>query len=175
MSVCIQCQSFLTFRAFFTIKPYICRKFDMIEGLKHAHSGLRWLVLVFLVIGIVQFFSARKKGTFTEGNRKAALFGLIFCHLQLVIGFVLYFSGKYYALLADGGMKNAFSRFYGMEHMVTMIIGIGLITFGYSSAKRMSSPIKKSSRLSWTYLVGLLIILAGIPWPFREALNGGWF
>ena len=137
--------------------------------LNHAHSGLRWVVLLLLVIGIAAFFGAKSKGTFTEGKRKLALFGLISTHVQLVIGLILYFTGGHIA------MGNKVARFYGMEHVLTMIIGIAIITFGYSSAKRMSDASKKGGRLAWTYLIGLILILSRIPWPFMEGLNGSWF
>lgn len=143
--------------------------------LNHAHSGLRWVVLLLLVLGIAAFFGAKSKGTFTEGNRKLALFGLISTHIQLVIGFILYFTGGHIARLGELGMGNKMARFYGMEHVLMMVIGIAIITFGYSSAKRMSDASKKGGRLAWTYLIGLILILSRIPWPFMEGLNGSWF
>ncbi|MGB0424718.1 MAG: hypothetical protein ACPGED_10350 [Flavobacteriales bacterium] len=143
--------------------------------LKHAHSGLRWVLLIVLILGIVRFFSKKANGTFESGDKKLALFGLIFCHIQLLIGLAIYLLGDFPGLLGELGMGSKFARFFGMEHVLMMVIGIVIITFGYSSSKRMSDSKKKFSRLAWTYLIGLLLILSRIPWPFFDGLNGGWF
>ena len=54
-------------------------------ALKHAHSGLRWVVLILLIAAIAQAFS--KKDTLLDnGNRKLAMFAMISLHIQLLIG-----------------------------------------------------------------------------------------
>ena len=132
--------------------------------LKHAHSGLRWVLLILLVLGIVRFFRKKANGNFENSDKKIALFGLIFCHLQLLLGFAIYFIGDWPGKIAELGMGNKMARFFGMEHVLMMVIGIAFITFGYSTAKRMSDSKKKFGRLAWTYLIGLIIILSS---PFR--------
>ena len=48
----------------------------MYLGLKHAHSGLRWLVLFFLVWAIVNAFQKRKSATeFTAKDKRPTLIG----------------------------------------------------------------------------------------------------
>lgn len=145
-------------------------------NLKHAHSGLRWVFLILLVLGIVRFFSKKVNGTFESGDKKIALFGLIFCHIQLLIGVALYFMGNWAGLLGELGMSNKLACFFGMEHVLIMIIGITIITFGYRTAKKMTESKKKFSHLAWTYLIGLILILSRIPWPFMEGFaNRSWF
>ena len=141
--------------------------------LQHAHSGLRWLVILFLVLAIV--FSLIKwigKKPFWETHRKYALLGLIFTHLQILLGFILYFISPK-VIMSKEAMKDAVSRFYLVEHLTGMIIAVVLITVGYSMAKR-ALPEKSSKLIFWFYTIGLLLILAMIPWPFRD-LGGSWF
>ena len=62
------------------------------EILKHAHSGLRWVVLVVLLVAIVNNLTKMNSGkSYTKGDFKINLFTLIFSHIQFTIGMVLYF------------------------------------------------------------------------------------
>lgn len=143
--------------------------------LRHAHSGLRWVALGLLIYAVVNAFLKKRKGaTFTEQDRKVNLFTLIFTHVQLVIGLGLYFISPKVVFM-EGMMKIAPLRFYAVEHIAGMIIAIALITIGYSRAKRAATDAKKFGATFWFFLIGLIIILAMIPWPFRAMLGGGWF
>jgi len=55
-----------------------------------------------------------------------------------------------------------------------MIIAIALITIGFSLSKRAQESITKFKRVAVFYLLGLIIILSSIPWPFRIP-GAGWF
>lgn len=145
----------------------------MYNGLLHAHSGLRWVVLILLIAAIFNAFSKKKSGAWTAKDKKITLFAMVFTHIQLVLGLVLYFiSDK--VQFVEGFMKNPVYRFYAIEHISLMLIAIALITVGYSKAKRAASDAKKFSSVATFYLIGLILILASIPWPFRN-LGAGWF
>ena len=94
-------------------------------------------------------------------------------HLQLVIGLVLYFISPKVSL--SNVFANDVHRFYTLEHLVMMVVAIALITIGYSKAKKATKDKAKNRKTFIFFGLGLIIILAGIPWPFREALGGGWF
>jgi hypothetical protein len=146
----------------------------MYEILKHSHSGLRWLVLAFLVYAILNAFLKKNKATeFSKSDKLPVLFGLIFSHVQLILGLVLYFMSPKVSF-ASGFMKDTMTRFYTMEHISLMLIALVLITIGYSKAKRMEDPAAKHKTILFYYGIGLLLILVSIPWPFRE-LGAGWF
>ncbi len=146
----------------------------MYNILQSAHSGLRWLVLVFLLAAIVNALMKWQSGAAPKKMDKTiSLLGLMFTHIQVIIGLVLYFISQKVAF-TEGWMKDSALRFYGMEHITMMLIGAIVITIGYSRAKRQDAP-KKFKTTFIFFLIGLLIILAGIPWPFREELGGGWF
>ncbi len=139
--------------------------------LKHAHSGLRWVVLLLLLGAIIDSF--RKMGSKDAPLSKVALFGLIFTHVQLIIGLVLYFMSPK-VVFAASTMKESLLRFYTVEHLTGMLVAIGVITFGYSTGKRMLPSAAGHRRIAYLYLAGLLVMLASIPWPFRN-LGAGWF
>ncbi len=145
----------------------------MYDILRHAHSGLRWLVLIALLFAIVNAFSKKGKSAFSSGDKKSALIALIFTHLQFVIGLILYFVSP--KVVFDGAaMKDSVLRFYLVEHISLMLIAVVLITIGYSKAKRLTDDSKKFAKIGWFYLIGLILILISIPWPFRN-LGGSWF
>ncbi|TAE35838.1 MAG: cytochrome B [Runella slithyformis] len=136
------------------------------EILVHAHSGLRYVVLGLLLGAIAIAFSKKDAGT-----SKIYLFAMVSTHVQLLLGLALYtWSPK----VNFSMMKDAFYRFYNVEHLTGMIIAIVLITIGYSKAKRMNTA-KRHKTVLLFYSLGLLIILASIPWPFRANLGGSWF
>jgi len=143
--------------------------------MQHLHSVTRWLVLIFLILAIISAFQGwMGKKAYTEGDRKKALFALIFTHVQFVLGLILYFISPY-VKHESGVMKDTLLRFYTVEHFVMMILAVILITIGYSVSKRKTEALSKFKTTAIYYLIALLIILAAIPWPFREALGGGWY
>ena len=145
----------------------------MQSGLIHAHSGLRWIILILLLASIYTAFSKKSSGDFTEGNRKLFLFTMISTHIQFVIGLVIYFLSDY-VQFSGAVMKNPIQRFYTVEHITLMILALVMITIGHSKSKKADSVEKKFKAISVFYLIALIIILIAIPWPFRiEVAN--WF
>ncbi len=144
----------------------------MYNGLLHAHSGLRWIALFFILAAIIISFTAKGK-PYSAGEKKLALFTLISFHIQLLIGLYLYFTSPKVSF-AEGFMKDTLTRFYSVEHIFGMLLAIILITMGYSRAKRKEEANAKRKTIRVFYIIGLLIVIATIPWPFR-ALGAGWF
>jgi hypothetical protein len=144
----------------------------MYSGLVHAHSGLRWVALILLVAAVATAFGRwQSRNAFTESNRKLYLFTLIAVHSQLLIGLVLYFISP---KVDFGMMSDKLYRFYTVEHLVGMLIAIALVTVGYSRSKRLTDAADKHKAVAIFMGIGLLIILASIPWPFRIP-GAGWF
>ena len=77
----------------------------MYTGLLHTHSLVRWLMLILLIMSVFRAYNGWKsRRTFTPGDKKLVLFTLIFSHVQLLIGFVLYMvSPIVQSALADMG------------------------------------------------------------------------
>lgn len=143
--------------------------------LASSHSGWRWIVLILLVAAIVNSFRGWKKAsTFEKKDKKLATFAMIAFHLQWTFGMILYFISPKVAFV-EGFTKNALLRFYSMEHIAAMTIAFVLITIGSSKAKKAGEDAKKFKTIFVFYTIAFVIILASIPWPFREALGGKWF
>ena len=142
----------------------------MLQGLLHAHSGLRWIVLLLIIINVINalgFLSSNK--VFTERDKKLSLFALIFTHLQALLGIILYFLDRSKVQFKEKTMSTDMIRFYTVEHTLMMLIAVILVTIGNRNAKAGNGK-----RVFWYYFIALLLILAAIPWPFRD-LGAGWF
>jgi hypothetical protein len=152
----------------------------METGMLHLHSILRYLIILVALWAIINMAAGLSgKKPFTGSDKRPALLFLILMDLQLLVGLFLYFFGPMgWKLIQSSGMPavmdNDTSRFFGMEHGVGMLIALILVHIGYAATKKGSSDKKKFSRSFWMFLIAFLIILAFIPWPFRESLGRGW-
>jgi hypothetical protein len=130
-------------------------------GLLHLHNILRWVILLLL---IVTLFHAFTKNT---AIRKSSLWLLIFSHIMIVIGIYQLVAGRYGITkgLPEGieVMKDDFYRFFWVEHPLLMFISIVLITIA-----RGKSKVLNYKSAGWLLLIALILILAAVPWPFRE-------
>lgn len=140
----------------------------------HLHSGLRWIALILLLIAIFNALTSRGKNSYEKKDKMINLFAMIMLHTQLLIGFIVYFMSPK-VQFTEGWMKNGMLRFFGMEHLLLMVLAIVIVTIGRKKAEKSTIPAVKHKAIAVWYTIGLILILAGIPWPFREALGGAWF
>ncbi|MEI5986153.1 MULTISPECIES: hypothetical protein [Sphingobacterium] len=136
----------------------------------HLHSTLAIVLLLALVVAIL-ITLANYAGN-KPFNRKIALIGLISAHLQLIIGFILYFtSSRGFENLSGETMKDSVSRLYTVEHPIAMVLAIVLITIGYSKAKKIADPKKANQTVLIFYVLGLILALSRIPYATWSILN----
>ena len=143
----------------------------MNTGLLHLHNLLRWVILITLILSIAKLLTK-------QNALKTSKILLISAHTTLVLGLYQYFFGPVgFQLIsqAAGGMKevmkDAAGRFWAVEHILSMVIAIVLITIGHIKYKKGGKP----STTSTFYLIALLLILSAIPWPFRAGIGRPWF
>ena len=142
----------------------------METGMLHLHSILRWIILLFLLICLFQAL------TKNPGVRKMSLWLMISAHLMLIVGIYQVFFGRFGISkgLPAGVelMKDKFYRFFWVEHPLMMLLAIILITIARGKAKALNYKA-----VSWLLFIALILILAAIPWPFRDIVGEGrkWF
>ena len=148
----------------------------MYTGILHFHSVFRYLALLVLIIAIINsFMSWMKKGTYSKRDNLLGLFSMIAILLQLLTGLALYFISPNVRFSGFAEvMKDQHLRFWTVEHISIMLIAIILITIGRSNVKKTNNPIAKHKRIVVFYGLGLLLILAAIPWPFSSVARS-WF
>ena len=141
----------------------------MYSALKTVHSYWAYLALAILILASVNaLLGMRGNKAFSARDLRISLFGLIFSHVQLLVGLILYFVSPWFdqwsALGVGGVMKDAQARLYLVEHPFTNIVAILLITIGWSMHKRQTEDEKKFSRIGIFYTLGFVLLLSRIPW-----------
>ena len=142
----------------------------MYTGLVHLHSLLRWLVLILLVWAIIRAIAGLSSGQkFTDKTRKFFSFTMIIVHVQVLLGLIMYFMSPVVkgAMQIEGMMKDTVARYWVIEHMAGMIVAAIIITAGYSRAKRLAEDSRKFRTLAIMFVLGFILIVATITWPFR--------
>jgi hypothetical protein len=142
----------------------------MDTGLLHLHNILRWVILLLLLVTLFQAFSKN------AGLKKTILWLMISAHIMLLVGLYQLIAGRYGIItgLPEGVvlMKDKFWRFFWIEHPLMMFIAIMLITIARGKAQTLNYKT-----VGWLLFIALLLILAAVPWPFREIIgeNRTWF
>ena len=138
----------------------------MVTGLLYLHSILRWIILILLLVALFQAFAKK------EGVRNTSLWLMISAHIMLLIGLYQLIWGRFGITkgLPEGVslMKDSFYRFFWIEHPFGMIVSIILITIARRKAKALNYKA-----IGWLLLIALILILAVVPWPFRDIIGQG--
>ena len=136
----------------------------MYEIIQKAHSDFAYLALLALVIAVVNAaIGLFSKKEFSALDRKIAIITLSLIHTQLVIGFIIWIISPL-GMASLGQMKDAALRLTSLEHPVTNIIAIILITVGWVKHKKLITSASKFKTFSIYYGLGLVLILSKIPW-----------
>ncbi|WKW46200.1 hypothetical protein P3875_10485 [Myroides sp. JBRI-B21084] len=136
----------------------------MNTGLQHAHSYIAYVALILLIVASVNaLIGMASSKEFKAGDRKLALFALIFTHTQLLIGLVLYFVSPMVQSFSVA-MKDSNLRLYALEHPLINIIAVVLITIGFSKHKKAATNQAKFKSIAIMYTIGTILILSRIPW-----------
>jgi len=145
----------------------------MYGGLLGLHSLIRWAMIIFLVINIIRV-NVEADQHFDRIDKAWSLRLLITSHINLLVAVYLYFWGPNGIQIMETQkytwkdvMETSWLRFWLVEHPTMMISSIIIITISHSFSKKSIEPIKKHKIMSILYIVALVIIIAGVPWPFR--------
>lgn len=134
----------------------------MYTALLHSHSILRYFILIMLIVVIVKSVMGwLSNKPYTKLDNKLSLYLLIFTHLQLIAGVILYFISDVVQFNSDT-MKNAGIRYWTVEHVTMMLIAVVLITVARSTSKRMTSDMARHKRLAVFNIIALVIIVGSI-------------
>lgn len=141
----------------------------MYAHLLATHSVLRWLVFIALVISVVRAWYGYKSGAiYGKTDGKLRTWTIIFFHIQLIIGMVLYVVSPVIQVFWDN-MKQPLSYFdgfyFGVIHFVAMAAAVGLVTVGSAKARRASTDGERFRNVAVWFTIALILILIAVPWP----------
>lgn len=150
----------------------------MYTGMLHLHNLLRYVVVILLIIAVVKgFIGWFSKKDYTKADDKISLFLLISAHTQFLIGVILYFISPIVEAGLDNfaeAMKTDVLRFWTVEHALSMLIAIIIITLGRRMSKKGRNDNVKHRRAAVYFTLAMVLIFSAIPWPFSEIARP-WF
>lgn len=150
----------------------------MQTGFVHLHNLLRWIIVILLLVSIVKAYTGwTSKKIFAASDKKVWLFTMIASHITLLLGLYQVAMGRYGIFttqLPEGTsfMKDKFYRFFWMEHPITMIGAIVFITLAHGMSKKAVADEVKYKKAFYFFLIAAILLLAGVPWPFRGEIIG---
>lgn len=135
------------------------------------HSYLRWFVLILGIAAVIKaFIGWRGRKPWESSDQSLGMFFIMSIDLQLVVGVLLYaiFSPFTKPMFQNAGtaMADQSTRFWGMEHLVMMLIGVALAHVGRAKSTKGTDPTARHKGAAIFFALAILVILAGIPWPF---------
>ena len=134
------------------------------------HSLLRWVVLIAGVVTIARAISGiTGRRNWAAGDGAAVRWFSITLDVQFLIGLLLYvwlspFIRDAWADMA-ATMRNAPLRFFAVEHVTGMLIGIALAHIGKSKISKATDPAQKHKLALIFFGLAMVVILLSIPWP----------
>jgi len=133
------------------------------------HSGWAYITLLLLIIAVINaIIGLTSKKEFKDKDLRISLFTLIVTHIQILIGFIAYFTSAQFAFLRENGMGEAMKeseiRLVVIEHPLMMILAVVLITIGFSKHKSKTTDKEKFKTITIYYGLALLFVLSKIPW-----------
>jgi hypothetical protein len=133
------------------------------------HSWLRWLVLLTGVVAFVRAVAgASGRKPWKPSDDRAGFWFVTSLDAQFTLGLILYafLSPITRAAFGDFGaaMKNSGLRFWAVEHVFGMLIGVALAHIGRVRARKTDS-LRRHKVAAIFFGLALAVILASIPWP----------
>src|SRR3989338_518896 len=131
----------------------------MYNALLHAHSGLRYVAVILLLAAIINAARKMESGNYIKKDKMLNLFAIVFLHIQLLIGLGLFFINEHSKVVyAEGWISVPVYRFFGLEHLVGMLLAITIITLGRRKAESLKNTRDKHRRILFSYLIRLIVI-----------------
>lgn len=142
----------------------------MFATLLALHSLVRWLVLTVLVLAIFRAYRGwRLQLRFTRFDNAVRIWVTTIAHVQLLLGLSLYCISpmvRYFLNYFSEAVHHREARFFGMEHIFMMLMGIIVLTIGSAKAKRREEDNASFKTMAIWFTIALLITISSVPWAF---------
>ena len=137
------------------------------------HSYLRWIALGLAVVVIGRAFAGwRRSREWQRTDEKLHIALVASVDVQFLLGLILYIflSPITQAFFMGPGpaMKDPVLRFFGVEHITTMLVAIALVHISRTRSKKASTAQLRQRRVWTMTLAALVLMLLSVPWPFLD-------
>ena len=146
------------------------------DSILSIHSILRYLVLLFGVWAVFNAITGvSSKRSYNGNDNKSNLFFMILTDIQLLLGLILLYNWVSNSGVSDLDMgtimKDKAMRFWTVEHPIMMFLAWIFVHVSRSASKKATTDLSKHKKVLIFSGLALLIMLASIPWPFREVIG----
>lgn len=134
------------------------------------HSALRWAVLaggVLALAAAAHGWASSRPFTRADERLQRAFVG--FADLQFLLGLALYF---FFSPMVDAfwdapraALKEHTVRFFGIEHVTTMVVAMAVLHAGRTRAKKASADRLRHRGFALAAFFSLALMASAIPWP----------
>ncbi len=142
------------------------------------HSWTRYAVVASLLYTTVRsLYGWRARTRYTHTDNTTRQFTVAAVHIQVVIGFVVYFCSPlldYFRSDIKAGLDIPDLRFFGVLHLACMLVASVVLTIGGAKARRASGDTQRFRTVALYFLAAAIIILLAVPWPFSPFAARPW-
>jgi hypothetical protein len=132
------------------------------------HSWLRWAVLLAGLVAIARALT-RAGRPWTPTDERAGSWFVMALDVQFLLGALLYFALSPVTRLAfddfGGAMRTAGIRFWAVEHLFGMVVGVALAHVGRTRIRKAVTDARRHRLALIFFSLALIAILVSIPWP----------
>lgn len=133
------------------------------------HNIVRWAVVILGLLALYRMYRGWFSGQpWQDSNRKIVTFFTISLDTQLLLGLILYFtlSPLTKQAMEDFGaaMQDDLLRFFAIEHVFYMLVGLVFAHIGSAAAKKDLPDKARFKRVALWLTAAIVLILIGIPW-----------
>ncbi len=131
--------------------------------LKELHAYNRYFILLALIFVLIVSYTGwlnKRRYEKSDNTGAAALLGL--CHLQLLVGLLLFWLSPYgLSAMSNGSASQpgSWARYFTMEHLGAMVIAIALIQTGRIISKKAVDEVKKHRTIAIYVTIAILLII----------------
>jgi hypothetical protein len=134
------------------------------------HSWVRWVVILIGLLALARAYGGWLGGKpWTRGDDNSSSMFARALDVQFLLGLALYvfLSPITHAAFRDigGAMANRALRFWAVEHVFGMFIGVALAHVGLARLRKLGPDARRHKIAAIFFTLAMLAILASIPWP----------
>lgn len=132
------------------------------------HSWVRWVALLAGIVAAAKaILGVVQKGKWGDLDNRLGVIFTAGLDTQLLLGLILYVTSPITTnAFSDMGaaMSNGDVRFFVVEHLLLMVVGLVLAHIGRSRSKKAVEHGAKFRAAAIFFTIAVVLILAAIPW-----------
>jgi low temperature requirement protein LtrA len=113
------------------------------DTFRTIHGHFSYLVALVILIAFATAIIGLMNKRFGNSDKKISLFTLIFTHIQMLFGLLLF---SPHIMNMGGYMKDSAVRLRYVEHPIMMVIVVVLVTIAHSKTKKATQPTIQKTR-----------------------------